>query len=85
MNRSCSNGLFALVCLALATSADCRSRSSTTARLRRRAPTRRGNRRHGGAVTRVRLYRLKTNAGQRYLLVYLTSAGTVTDYDVVTR
>ena len=45
----------------------------------------RGIRRHGGEVARVRLYRLQTKAGQRYLLVHLTSAGAVTDYDVVTR
>ena len=47
--------------------------------------TGRGIRRHGGEVARVRLYRLQTKAGQRYLLVHLTSAGAVTDYDVVTR
>jgi CubicO group peptidase (beta-lactamase class C family) len=42
-------------------------------------------RRHGGEVARVRLYRMQSEAGQRYLLVHLTAAGTVTDYDVVTR
>jgi len=47
--------------------------------------TGRGIRRHGGDVARVRLYRLETNAGPRYLLIHLTSAGAVTDYDVVTR
>ena len=47
--------------------------------------TGRGIRRHGGEVARVRLYRLQTKAGQRYLLVHLTGAGAVTDYDVVTR
>ena len=45
----------------------------------------RGIRRHGGDVARVRLYRMQTQAGQRYLFVHLTSDGTVTDYDVVTR
>ena len=47
--------------------------------------TGRGIRRHGGEVARVRLYRLQTEAGPRYLLAYLTAAGTVTDYDVVAR
>jgi hypothetical protein len=42
-------------------------------------------RRHGGEVARVRLYRIQTEAGPRYLLVHLTAAGTVTDYDVVDR
>jgi hypothetical protein len=45
----------------------------------------RGIRRHGGEVARVRLYRMQSEAGQRYLLVHLTAAGIVTDYDVVTR
>jgi hypothetical protein len=45
----------------------------------------RGLRRHGSEVARVRLYRLLTKAGPRYLMVHLTSAGTVTDYDVVPR
>jgi hypothetical protein len=45
----------------------------------------RGIRRHGGEVARVRLYRLQTDAGQRYLFVHLTTTGTVTDYDVVPR
>ena len=47
--------------------------------------TGRGIRRHGGEVARVRLYRLQTEAGPRYLLAYLTAAGAVTDYDVVAR
>ena len=47
--------------------------------------TGRGIRRHGGEVARVRLYRMQTEAGQRYLLVHLTSAGAVTDYDIVIR
>jgi len=47
--------------------------------------TDRGIRRHGGQVTRVRLYRVTTTAGPRYLLVHLTTAGSVTDYDVVER
>jgi len=45
----------------------------------------RGIRRHGGEVARVRLYRMQTAPGQRYLLVHLTSDGAVTDYDVVSR
>jgi len=45
----------------------------------------RGIRRHGGEVARVRLYRMRTKAGPRYLMVHLTSAGAVTDYDVVPR
>jgi CubicO group peptidase (beta-lactamase class C family) len=45
----------------------------------------RGIRRHGGDVARIRLYRMKTPAGTAYLLVHLTAAGTVTDYDVVQR
>lgn len=45
----------------------------------------RGIRRHGSEVARVRLYRMQSQAGPRYLFVHLTSAGTVTDYDVVSR
>ena len=45
----------------------------------------RGIRRHGGEVARIRLYRFQTDAGPRYLLAYLTAAGTVTDYDIVAR
>ena len=45
----------------------------------------RGIRRHGGEVARVRLYRLRTQNGERYLMVHLTSEGVVTDYDVVAR
>ena len=47
--------------------------------------TGRGIRRHGGVVTRIRYYRLKTAAGPRFLLVHLTAEGTLTDYDVVDR
>ena len=43
----------------------------------------RGLRRHGGDVTRVRYYRVTTAAGTRFILVYLTADGLVTDYDVV--
>jgi hypothetical protein len=32
-------------------------------------------------VARVRLYRVPTERGERYLMVHLTSAGVVTDYD----
>jgi hypothetical protein len=45
----------------------------------------RGIRRHGGEVARVRLYRMQTQGGVRYLFVHLTSTGVVTDYDVTTR
>ena len=45
----------------------------------------RGIRRHGSEVARVRMYRLPAQAGGRYLLVHVTSAGQVTDYDVVDR
>jgi CubicO group peptidase (beta-lactamase class C family) len=45
----------------------------------------RGIRRHGGEVARVRLYRLPTQRGDRYLLVHLTADGLVTDYDLVLR
>ena len=43
----------------------------------------RGIRRHGSEVARVRYYRITSAAGQRYLLVHLTTDGTVTDFDVV--
>ena len=45
----------------------------------------RGIRRHGSEVARVRMYRLPAQAGGRYLLVHVTSAGQVTDYDIVDR
>jgi CubicO group peptidase (beta-lactamase class C family) len=45
----------------------------------------RGIRRHGGEVARVRVYRMETPGGRRYVLVHLTATGTVTDYDVVSR
>jgi len=35
----------------------------------------------GGEVARVRLYRVPTERGLRYLMVHLTAAGVVTDYD----
>ena len=38
--------------------------------------------RHGGDVARVRMYRLQTPAGPRYLLVHLTATGNITDYDI---
>ena len=41
--------------------------------------------RHGAAVSSVLYYRLKTDRRQRYVLVYLTSDGLVTDQDVVDR
>ena len=45
----------------------------------------RGIRRHGSEVARVRYYRFTTTAGQRYLLVHLTTDGAITDFDVVER
>ena len=45
----------------------------------------RGIRRHGSEVAKVRMYRLPAQAGGRYLLVHVTSAGQVTDYDIVDR
>ena len=45
----------------------------------------RGIRRHGAEVTRVRMYSVQSGAGQRYLFVHLTAAGTLTDYDIVLR
>lgn len=45
----------------------------------------RGIRRHGGEVARVRLYRMRTENGERYLMVHVTAAGAVTDYDVLLR
>ena len=47
--------------------------------------TGRGIRRHGGEVARVRLYRANTERGARYLMVHLTAAGAVTDYDILLR
>jgi CubicO group peptidase (beta-lactamase class C family) len=47
--------------------------------------TGRGIRRHGGEVARVRLYRMRTSNGERYLMVHVTSTGMVTDYDVLLR
>ena len=41
--------------------------------------------RHGGEVARVRMYRMRTPAGPRYLFVHLTATGSVTDYDIVQR
>jgi CubicO group peptidase (beta-lactamase class C family) len=45
----------------------------------------RGIRRHGGEVSRVRMYRFPNKGQDHYLLVHLTVAGSVTDYDVVDR
>ena len=45
----------------------------------------RGIRRHGGEVSRVRLYRISTKNGERYLMVHVTAEGAVTDYDVLLR
>ena len=39
--------------------------------------------RHGGAVARVLFYRLETDAGDRWLLMHVTSDNLITDYDVV--
>ena len=39
--------------------------------------------RHGGAVARVLYYRMTTDSGMRFLLVYLTASGLVTDVDLV--
>jgi CubicO group peptidase (beta-lactamase class C family) len=47
--------------------------------------TGRGIRRHGGEVARVRLYRMPTERGERYLMVHLTADGAVTDYDSLLR
>jgi hypothetical protein len=41
--------------------------------------------RHGGDVARVRMYRMQTSTGSRYLFVHLTATGSVTDYDIVQR
>jgi hypothetical protein len=43
----------------------------------------RGIERHAGKVARVLYYRLVTDSGTRYVLVYLTADGLVTDQDVV--
>jgi hypothetical protein len=45
----------------------------------------RGIRRHRGEVSRVRLYRMRTKNGERYLMVHLTAEGAVTDYDILLR
>jgi len=42
-------------------------------------------RRHGGEVARVRLYRMQTDRGMRYLMVHVTPQGAVTDYDMLLR
>jgi len=47
--------------------------------------TGRGIRRHGSEVARVRLYRMQTEHGERYLMVHLTADGSVTDYDPLLR
>lgn len=43
----------------------------------------RGIHRHGHDVSRVRYYAVMLGGGQRYVFVYLTAGGLVTDYDVV--
>jgi CubicO group peptidase (beta-lactamase class C family) len=45
----------------------------------------RGIRRHGAEVARVRVYRVETPAGTRYLFAHLTSGGQLADYDFVQR
>jgi len=45
----------------------------------------RGLHRHGGDVARVRYYRVTPSGEQRFIFVYLTARGLVTDYDVVER
>jgi len=47
--------------------------------------TGRGIRRHGGEVARVRLYRMQTDRGMRFLMVHVTPQGAVTDYDMLLR
>ena len=47
--------------------------------------TGRGIRRHGSEVARVRLYRMRTQRGDSYVMVHLTAAGVVADFDVVRR
>jgi len=47
--------------------------------------TGRGIRRHGGEVARVKYYRIKTNTGERFLLIHLTADGMITDFDLVER
>jgi CubicO group peptidase (beta-lactamase class C family) len=39
--------------------------------------------RHGGAVARVLFYQLKTEHGKRWLMLFVTSDGLITDYDLV--
>ena len=39
--------------------------------------------RHGSAVARVLFYRVSTPAGDRWLLVHVTSDNQIADYDVV--
>jgi hypothetical protein len=39
--------------------------------------------RHGGAVARVLSYRVETAQGPRFVLIHVTSAGLITDYDIV--
>jgi CubicO group peptidase (beta-lactamase class C family) len=47
--------------------------------------TGRGIRRHGGEVSRVKLYRMRGPSGDLYLMVHLTADGAVTDYDLLLR
>jgi CubicO group peptidase (beta-lactamase class C family) len=43
----------------------------------------RGIERHGSAVSRVLFYRMETDRGGRWLMLYITSDNLITDYDVV--
>ena len=45
----------------------------------------RGIHRHGSDIALVEFYKVTTGAGPRYLLVHLTAAGSVADFDVVDR
>ena len=45
--------------------------------------TGRGIERHDGKVSQILNYKLVTDTAQQYVIVYLTSDGLVTDYDVV--
>ena len=43
----------------------------------------RGLERHGGKVSRVLYYKLVTDKATRYVLIYVTADGLITDEDVV--
>lgn len=45
--------------------------------------TGRGIERHGGKVSRILYYKFVTDKATRYVLVYLTTDGLITDQDVV--